>query len=50
VFPLENDVMKLDMLPPGQAATNSIPRAIIGEIQFPSDMARRKVSAGSNII
>ena len=46
VLPLQRDVMKLDILPPGQAATRIIPRAIIGEIQFLNVIVKRKVNAG----
>ena len=46
VLPREKDVMKLDMFPPGQAATRIIPRAIIGEIQLSIEMTRRNVRAG----
>ena len=50
VFPLENDVMKLDIFPPGQAATSIIPKAIIGDIQFLKVIVSRKVKAGSRTI
>lgn len=47
-LPLESDVMKLEMFPPGHDATRIIPRAIIGDIQFPIAMISSKVSAGRN--
>ena len=46
-FPSED--MKLEMFPPGQAATRIIPRPIMGEIQPVSRMASRQVNAGSRI-
>ena len=46
VLPLDNEVMKFDMLPPGHAATRIIPSAIIGDIQFLNVIVRRNVSAG----
>ena len=49
VFPLEKDVMKFEMLPPGHAATRIIPSAIIGEIQSLSSIVKRNVSAGRRI-
>lgn len=48
VLPLDREVMKLDMFPPGQDATRIIPKAIIGEIQFLNVIVRRKVNAGSS--
>ena len=50
VFPLQRDVMKLEMFPPGHAATRIIPSAIIGDIQFLKVIVRRKVKAGRSII
>jgi hypothetical protein len=49
-FPLEREVMKLEILPPGQAATRIIPSPIIGLIQPVNVIARRKVKAGRKII
>ena len=49
VFPLQSEVMKLEMLPPGHAATRIIPRAIIGDIQFLNVIVKRKVRAGKRI-
>ena len=48
VFPLDREVMKFEMLPPGQDATRSIPRAIIGEIIPFIAIARRSVRQGSS--
>ena len=45
---LPRELMKLEMLPPGQAATRIIPMAIMGEIQPVSRMARPQVKAGSS--
>ena len=42
--------MKLEMLPPGQAATRIIPRPIIGEIHPVRRTARRQVKAGRRTI
>ena len=50
VFPLEKDVIKLDIFPPGHAATSIIPKAIIGDIQFLKVIVNRKVNAGSRTI
>ena len=49
VFPLDSDVMKLEMFPPGHDATRIIPNAIIGDIQFLNVIVRRNVSAGRRI-
>ena len=45
-LPLDREVMKFEMLPPGHEATRIIPNAIIGEIQCPHIMMRINVSAG----
>ena len=45
-FPLESDVMKFEMFPPGHDATRIIPSAIIGEIQSPNSITSNNVSAG----
>ena len=50
VLPRENEVMKLDIFPPGQAATRIIPSAIIGDIQSFNKIVSRKVNAGSSMI
>ena len=50
VLPLDKEVMKLEMFPPGHDATRIIPRAIIGESQFLNVIVRRNVSAGSKMI
>ena len=44
---LPSEDIKLEMLPPGQAATRIIPSPIIGEIHFDIRMARPQVNAGS---
>ena len=49
VFPLEREVMKFEMLPPGHDETRIIPKAIIGDIQCPNAMIMHKVSAGRRI-
>ena len=49
VLPLESEVMKFEMFPPGHDATSIIPRAIIGDIQFLKVIVRRNVRAGSRI-
>ena len=45
----DRDDMKLEILPPGHEATRIMPRPIIGEIQFPIEIASRKVKAGNRI-
>ena len=45
-LPLESEVMKFDMFPPGHEATRIIPRANIGEIRFPIVMISTSVRAG----
>ena len=45
-FPLERDVMKFEMFPPGHDATRIMPNAIIGEIQCPNTIVSSNVSAG----
>ena len=45
-LPLEREVMKFEMFPPGQDDTSIIPSAIIGEIQSPHSIMRTNVSAG----
>ncbi len=45
-FPRE--LMKLEMFPPGQAATRIIPMAIMGEIHPVMRIARPQVNAGSS--
>ena len=47
-FPLESEVMKFEMFPPGHDATRIIPKAIIGESQCPQTMVSSNVSAGSS--
>ena len=49
VFPLESDVMKFEMLPPGQDATSIIPNEIIGDNQSLNVIVRRNVRAGRRI-
>jgi len=39
--------MKLDILPPGQAATKIIPMATVGVIKLLSDITKRKVINGN---
>ena len=46
VFPLESEVMKFDMFPPGHDATRIIPSDIMGESQFLNVIVIRNVSAG----
>ena len=46
LFPLDREVMKFEMFPPGHAATRIIPKAIIGLIQPSNVIVRRNVSAG----
>ena len=48
VLPFEREVMKFEILPPGQDATSIIPRAIIGESQFLNVMVSRNVNAGKS--
>ena len=43
---LASELMKLEMLPPGQEATRIMPRPIMGEIHPVSAMASRQVNAG----
>ena len=50
MFPLENDVMKFEIFPPGHAATNSIPSATIGEICSLNIIVNRNVNAGRSMI
>lgn len=50
VFPLESEVMKFEMFPPGHDATRIIPNAIIGEIHPSNIMVRRNVRPGSRSI
>jgi len=47
---LDSCDMKLDMFPPGQAATNIIPIATIGVIRSFRMITSRNVSAGKSII
>ena len=44
---LDSELMKLEMLPPGQEATRIMPRAIVQLIQRPNSRASRKVSSGN---
>ena len=45
-LPLESDVMKFEMFPPGHDATRIMPRANIGETSFPIAMISTSVRAG----
>ena len=49
MLPLARELMKLEILPPGQAATRIMPRPIMGEIQPVRRMASRQVKAGSRM-
>ena len=46
MLPFDSEERKLDMFPPGQEATNIMPRAIIGVMKGLRINATRKVIAG----
>ncbi|MEZ4905059.1 MAG: hypothetical protein R2822_26560 [Spirosomataceae bacterium] len=46
-FPRANDVIKLEILPPGQAATSIIPNATPTVMCSPKAMINKKVAAGA---